>query len=209
MAAVDLSPVAPRRGSVSLSWVLTTSVPVILFVLFAIGHVQSWERTGHLTGALLVAQELVLVVLFVFRRRPIESSRHPLHWFVAIVGSFSSLLLRPSAQSSVLLDDVAFLLQVVGAGASIFCLISLGRSFGMVAANRGTKIGGPYRLVRHPIYASYLIGWAGYLLASPTLRNAVVLVVSVLFQNQRIASEERLLAKTRHIARIPRASRIG
>ena len=139
MAAVDLNPVAPRRASVSLSWVLTTSVPVILFVLFAIGHVQSWERTGHLTGALLVAQELVLVVLFVFRRRPVESSRHPLVWFVAVVGSFSSLLLRPAEQSSVLLDDFAFLLQVVGAGASIFCLISLGRSFGIVAANRGRE----------------------------------------------------------------------
>src|SRR3954466_5213632 len=110
MSGVDVSPVAPGRASVSLSWVLTTSVPVALFVLFAIGHISSWERTGHLTGALLVAQELVLVVLFVFRRRPLESSRQPVHWFVAIVGSFSSLLLRPSAAGSALLGDVGFLL---------------------------------------------------------------------------------------------------
>ena len=74
-------------------------------------------------------------------------------------------------------------------------LSGLGRSFGIVAANRGLKVGGPYRIVRHPIYAAYLVGWAGYALASPTLRNMVVLGVSILFQLLRISSEEALLSR--------------
>jgi hypothetical protein len=35
--------------------------------------------------------------------------------------------------------------------------------------------GGPYRLVRHPIYFGYLIGHVGFLLANFSWRNATVL----------------------------------
>jgi protein-S-isoprenylcysteine O-methyltransferase Ste14 len=193
MASVAIATPRSRRASISLSWVLTTSIPVALFTLFAIGHVSNWHRTGQFTGAMLVAQELVFVALFVVRRRPTESSRQPLHWFVAMAGSFTILLLRPAAAPSQVVGDVGLLLQVLGACTAVICLTGLGRSFGIVAANRGLKVGGPYRIVRHPIYAAYLIGWAGYALASPTLRNMVVLGVSILFQLLRIRSEEGLL----------------
>ena len=139
---------------------------------------------------MLVAQELVLVALFVVRRRPTESSRQPLHWFVAMAARSRASCSGPPRHHPGLAGDVGLLLQVIGACAAVICLTGLGRSFGIVAANRGLKVGGPYRIVRHPIYAAYLIGWAGYLLASPTLRNVVVLGVSILFQLLRIGSEE-------------------
>ena len=178
---------------------LTTSVPVALFLLFAAGHASNWRETGHLTGLMLVVQELVLVALFVVRRRPLESSHQALHWFVAMAGSFAVLLLRPAAPVGGLVGHVALLLQVAGACGAIVCLASLGRSFGIVAANRGPKVGGPYRLVRHPIYAAYLIGWAGYLLAAPTARNAIVLAVAVFFQLRRITTEESVLRSRRDL----------
>jgi hypothetical protein len=34
--------------------------------------------------------------------------------------------------------------------------LRLGRSFGIVATNRGIQTGGLYRIVRHPIYAAYV-----------------------------------------------------
>jgi protein-S-isoprenylcysteine O-methyltransferase Ste14 len=36
-------------------------------------------------------------------------------------------------------------------------LAALGRSFGFVAADRGLRASGPYAMVRHPVYASYLL----------------------------------------------------
>ena len=36
---------------------------------------------------------------------------------------------------------------------------SLGRSFGVVAANRGIKSRGPYSFVRHPIYLGFLVAF--------------------------------------------------
>ena len=39
--------------------------------------------------------------------------------------------------------------------------MALGRSFGIVPANRGVVVRGPYTLVRHPIYTGYLITHVG------------------------------------------------
>ena len=47
--------------------------------------------------------------------------------------------------------------------------LTLRRSFGVVAANRGVKASGPYRLVRHPMYAGYALTHVGFLLAGPNL----------------------------------------
>jgi protein-S-isoprenylcysteine O-methyltransferase Ste14 len=71
----------------------------------------------------------------------------------------------------------------------------LGRSFSLVAAHRGIRTGGPYRWVRHPVYASYVVAHLGYLLLNPTWWNAAVLVTVTGFQLVRIRHEEALLSE--------------
>ena len=73
-------------------------------------------------------------------------------------------------------------------------LLSLGRSFGIVPANRGIKRAGLYRIVRHPIYASELIFHLGYLLTNPSGRNMVLVVLVIAGQVYRLLAEERLLS---------------
>ena len=55
---------------------------------------------------------------------------------------------------------------LVGVVLATGAILSLGRSFGIEAANRGIQTHGLYRFVRHPIYAAYLPLMGGYLLAS-------------------------------------------
>lgn len=86
-------------------------------------------------------------------------------------------------------------LQVVGAVFASIALLSLGRSFGLVAANRGIRTSGAYRYVRHPVYSGYILVDIGYLLENPSLRNACLFVVVVVFQVVRMVEEERTLAK--------------
>jgi protein-S-isoprenylcysteine O-methyltransferase Ste14 len=73
--------------------------------------------------------------------------------------------------------------------------LTLRRSFGAVAANRGVKASGPYRFVRHPMYLGYILSQAGILLAGATIRNILVVASCWLFFVWRIEAEERLLAQ--------------
>jgi protein-S-isoprenylcysteine O-methyltransferase Ste14 len=85
--------------------------------------------------------------------------------------------------------------MITGIVLQVICKLTLRRSFGLAPANRGLVVAGPYKLVRHPIYASYLVNQTGFLLLNPTPWNAGVLGVSLLLQVFRIAAEERLLAR--------------
>jgi protein-S-isoprenylcysteine O-methyltransferase Ste14 len=52
---------------------------------------------------------------------------------------------------------------------------------------------GPYAVVRHPVYASYLLIQSGYLLQSISLRNILVMVLASGCNVGRALMEERLL----------------
>jgi protein-S-isoprenylcysteine O-methyltransferase Ste14 len=69
----------------------------------------------------------------------------------------------------------------------------LWKSFGIVAANRGVKVAGPYRFIRHPIYAGYVLTHIGFLLGFPSLRNAILYLVALMIQSARLMREERIL----------------
>ena len=75
----------------------------------------------------------------------------------------------------------------------IVAILSLNRSFGIVPANRGIKTGGLYRLVRHPLYLSYVVHQIGYVLNNWSEYNICVFVGATLFQVLRIYREEQFL----------------
>lgn len=69
----------------------------------------------------------------------------------------------------------------------------LGRCFGVLPDARGMVTGGPYRVVRHPIYLGEIGAVAGVLIASPNARNLLALAAIVAAQIGRARLEERTL----------------
>jgi protein-S-isoprenylcysteine O-methyltransferase Ste14 len=86
-------------------------------------------------------------------------------------------------------------LQILGLLICVASFISLGRSFGFAAADRGVKQRGTYAVVRHPVYASYIFLLSGYVLQSMSLANVLVVVVVLGCDVGRALSEELLLTK--------------
>jgi len=179
----------------SLWFILSTSAPVVLLTIFMVVHIQHWRATGHLNGLGLAAQEGVLIVLFLLRRRSRESLNTPSAWAAALIGSYGILLVRPGGYILGGSETPFIMIQAVGALLSVIAVIYLGRSFGIVAANRGVKTDGAYRIVRHPIYATYIVGLLGYLPASLSLWNILVIAVTWFFQIRRIYAEESVLMR--------------
>ena len=94
--------------------------------------------------------------------------------------------LRMAALVPAGLSSLGLILVVIGK-------ISLGRSFGLVPANRGVVVRGPYTIVRHPIYTGYLITHIAFLLQHPAPWNALVLLVADTALVVRALMEERVL----------------
>ena len=89
---------------------------------------------------------------------------------------------------------------VLGTLFTIWSLAVLGRCFGLFPEVRGLVLGGPYRLVRHPVYLGELVSsvaaHAGLLLARPHLLVLALIAVFVVLQYWRTVYEERALATT-------------
>jgi len=102
-------------------------------------------------------------------------------------------LLRAGAESALLPDLVTASVSCVGLLIVIAAKLTLGRSFGLVPANRGVVVSGPYGFKRHPIYFGYLISHAAFLAAHPTLMNVALVVVGDAALMWRALLEERTL----------------
>jgi protein-S-isoprenylcysteine O-methyltransferase Ste14 len=82
-----------------------------------------------------------------------------------------------------------------GVGLNLAAKISLWRSFGLAPANRGIRVGGPYRLIRHPMYLGYFLTQVGFLLANLSIGNIIKYLITWTVQLLRIREEEKFLLK--------------
>lgn len=165
-----------------------------LFTLLAMNILADFMRTGRLTGLLLLTSESLVVVLTIMRRRATIVNRSFAAGLVTIVSVIGPPILRPSDASALAPDVVTTLLSAVGLAIAVVGKASLGRSFGLVPANRGVVMRGPYNLVRHPIYAGYLLTHAAFLAQYPSVWNVSVLVVADVALVARALMEERVLS---------------
>jgi protein-S-isoprenylcysteine O-methyltransferase Ste14 len=166
----------------------------ILFALFAYAAFTSWRTTGHVQSLILAFQELLMVGLAITRRPSVDETRAPWDWLIAFVGTAAPLLQRPGLTLPAL-EPFGLALQLVGTLLATIAVASLGRSFGIVAANRGVRTSGFYRFVRHPLYGSYMVGYFGFLLGNLSIQNIVLICLTILCQYARAVAEERILLR--------------
>ncbi len=175
---------------------ITVDVGERLFVvLLGIPFVSAFSSAIrlHPTFILLTLSEMLGVIL-ILTRRPGEISVRASSVFVAFVGTAFPLLIRPGSVSLVppLLSST---MMFVGLSLSLLSKVYLNRSFGLIAANRGVKVGGPYRIVRHPMYLGYIINQVGFLMASFSLTNLLMYLIAWTFQIARVREEEEVLQR--------------
>ncbi len=161
---------------------------------FAYVTLDAFLRTHRPIGFLFFAEQMVVVVLYLLRRPARVVTRSFGAWLVAFGGTFIPVLLRPDGAHPAWGLQWGLVLQSCGVVICLWSLAVLGRSFGFAAADRGLVQRGPYRLVRHPIYASYVLLQGGYLLQSISLRNVVVVLLAMACNVGRIRAEEAVLA---------------
>lgn len=141
---------------------------------------------------ILIMLSETLATIFILTRRRGELAVGALPVLVAFAGTALPLLARPGG-ASLVLSAVSSVLMFGGLSLSVLSKLYLNRSFGLVAANRGVKISGPYRMVRHPMYLGYTINQLGFLFASFSLANMAIYALTWTAQILRIREEEAVL----------------
>jgi protein-S-isoprenylcysteine O-methyltransferase Ste14 len=148
----------------------------------------------------------------------VQASRDPLNLALAahaLVVGVALLVRKPAKQDVPLVEQAAAwgfallpmffvkvneaapawtqVLAVVGVLFTIWAILSLWRSFAIAPADRGLVTGGPYRLMRHPMYAGQMLSLLAILLGGASLLSWLVVLVSFAGTVWRILREERMI----------------
>lgn len=169
---------------------------VALWAYFFVVIVQSVAHSHRLFDLLILGVETLTVILLLLRRDANSISTSSLDWVFAFGATLTPLLVRPIGGEGFGLDAYGAALMLLSIAMQFGSKLTLGRSFGVVPARREIVVRGPYKLVRHPIYASYLVGHAGFLILNPSLWNLGVYAFATSLQIARLLREERLLCES-------------
>lgn len=186
----SISPKAVARNQVLLDY-----AERLLFLLLFLAYASRvWHSLpSHAVNLISVASEALLVAFVLCRRAGAVTTRL-LDWVFAFAATILPLLVKPGG-APLAPEIFCGLLMFVGLLLTIWAKLSLRRSFGVAAANRGVVVQGPYRWVRHPMYLGYLFVHVGFLLANPLLFNLALFATAYACQFARIYAEEKLLGE--------------
>jgi protein-S-isoprenylcysteine O-methyltransferase Ste14 len=116
-------------------------------------------------------------------------------WLLAVTATAAPMMIQTANDPVDALRIAGVMLVMLGNLGQAAAKLALARSFGIAPANRGIKVSGPYRLVRHPMYAGYLVVHIGVVLMMPLPINVVIYTIGWTAQIRRILAEEALLGQ--------------
>jgi protein-S-isoprenylcysteine O-methyltransferase Ste14 len=197
---------APREKWIDL-FVRAGVVSFFLMVAYAICrdlaallHNDNVDFLRVAAKALVIAFNILVAWLIIIRSHPVAKARGWQPRISAIMGSNLFYLGLPFISSKTDLPPWLFaasgVLIISGGIATIYSLSYLGRSFSIMAQARRLVTDGPYRFVRHPLYAAEFIGYLGVFIQYASGIGAALLLVQCCFQIFRMLNEEAILYAT-------------
>ncbi|WP_437601176.1 isoprenylcysteine carboxylmethyltransferase family protein [Sorangium sp. So ce590] len=168
-------------------------------------HLFVWREPAGLTygttlAALLVTEAYLLLIatLTLVRLRPVRKLSGIVPRITALAAGLlpASLAWLPRVPPTPGRQVVGTLLMVAGLALAVTSIGWLGKSFSLMPEARRLVTGGPYRLVRHPVYLATVIQGAGLILLYPSIAALLIYTVEVVLQIIRMGYEERVLRDT-------------
>ena len=178
-----------RRFADLLLFCVTSTELVILFLLTPTFTITDW---------IYVLQHFIVLVIALTRPQP-KLWDYSIASSMAVGASYAypyaQVIYLRWSPGDVASPTVGLVLVTLAAGLSFVSLLTMGRLFGVRPALRGLVTNGPYRLVRHPIYLSYILADIGYNLQEWNFVTLLLVLVGWMSLVYRIHAEERVLSQ--------------
>lgn len=163
------------------------------YTILAACHDPGTAVSGRaLPAALLGAQELLVAALLLARRSSRAVSRR---WNDRLVAAAALLVPLGLHAPGVAVASVFAALEVAGLLLVLLATATLGRHVGILPAMRGVTTRGVYAVVRHPMYAAYMLLFIAYVAGEPSAHNATFAAAACTLLVVRLRAEEAMLAR--------------
>jgi protein-S-isoprenylcysteine O-methyltransferase Ste14 len=175
----------PLRHNLSFGWLARTIsatwfdriIAAVACIPFAYSLDHEMRDFGfNFAWIVANANFILFVATMLVRRAPTRVTPHPLFWFLAFAATYWLFLFGRFADVgvSVCPSWLVFCLSIASFAVSVWARISLGRSIGLVPAQRGLVTSGAYRFMRHPIYTGIYFSYAALALQNCSVRNVAI-----------------------------------
>jgi protein-S-isoprenylcysteine O-methyltransferase Ste14 len=157
---------------------------------------------GVLPATLYLTFCCIPVGLYLGRPAPRASDGRLAPRTLALLGTLMVLLVGALPQGVSLFVPVGWTrglatgLSICAFAVIIYALLYLRRNLSLMPEARRLVMNGPYRVIRHPLYAAELLATLAYVIGYPTVSGAAILAPFITVQMLRSRYEEQLLAKT-------------
>ncbi|MEE9910443.1 MAG: isoprenylcysteine carboxylmethyltransferase family protein [Deltaproteobacteria bacterium] len=173
---------------------------MVILLVFLVHRVLSYHR--YWFKPLWAAETLIFVVFlasYALRRDPVSRSRGIREIVIPLVGGVLpfALLLSPPypwATGSEKFFTIIFIWMTAATCLTIWGLWTIRRSFSITVEARALVAGGPYRLVRHPVYLGEMLTAGAVALLRLSWMNVFLLGLFIVIQLYRSRMEETKLA---------------
>ena len=185
---IELAAILQRRFADLLLFCVTAAALIVLFLL---------TPSFGIVGRLYVLQHFLVLGFALTRSKPLTAD-HSVPSNIAVGVAY----LCPYAQviclywwpGKVAWPEGGLVLVTLAAVFSVVCLLTLGSRFGVRPALRGLVTRGPYRVVRHPLYLSYVIAHIGFNLQVWNVATLLLALLGWAAMVCRIRAEERVMS---------------
>jgi len=167
----------------------------LIWGFFALYCFKHFVYSGNPSTLGIFFVNSILFFLFLTRRESKKTTRNILDWSIALITVILSFNYQHELTTVQTIQTFSTSFQLLGIFLLIFSLLSIGRSFGIIPANRIVKQQGAYQFVRHPIYTSEVIFYLGFLLGNWNIQNCIITFLIISGQLFRAHAEEKLLLR--------------
>jgi protein-S-isoprenylcysteine O-methyltransferase Ste14 len=188
---------AMRLAAVSFHGILMLMQAIGLLRLFAAraDHSLLFFATAVAARLAVILFLSLIVFVIVVRLRPVAKTTGLAPRVFALAGTCmpSFMVLLPRNPDDLAVNIASLLLIAIGFGLAVYAFSYLNRSASIMPEARRLVTGGPYRLLRHPVYLFEEIGVVGLALPFASVWALLWLLLHLACQFQRMKAEEQVL----------------